>query len=336
MLACQYSNSKRADDFRLRRRSGAGRSALPLASSGHSATTIQRAATDPRLLSASDVLQLQRAIGNQAVGRVLASVTQRQQANDAARRHKDGSAVDAGVGAAIQQARSGGQPLADGVRVPMQQAFGADFGGVKVHNDARADHLNHLIQAKAFTTGQDIFFRQGAYEPGSRRGQELIAHELAHVAQQTETPGARKGVVQRFALQGATSAPRIDLDTEEDNGGHSIDRHVSKSRSYLVGRAQTDANVTWATTYNSQSVAESVTQVALNKGWAPLQSHFTAGVNANIALVSTMKKSQGIGYNSKGKSKKTDTIHVWVGRRTVSGVWQPNDFFVESSYPFIG
>ncbi|BAZ08734.1 hypothetical protein NIES4071_05400 [Calothrix sp. NIES-4071] len=85
----------------------------------------------------------------------------------------------------IQQARGSGQPLADNIRKPMEQAFGADFSGVKVHTDSQADQLNQSIQAKAFTTGQDVFFRSGEYKPGSRGGQELIAHELTHVVQQS-------------------------------------------------------------------------------------------------------------------------------------------------------
>lgn len=86
---------------------------------------------------------------------------------------------------AIQQSRGGGQPLADSIREPMEQAFGGvDFRGVNVHTDGRSDQLNQSIQAKAFTTGQDIYFRQGAYQPGSQSGQKLIAHELTHVMQQ--------------------------------------------------------------------------------------------------------------------------------------------------------
>ncbi|MEJ6487518.1 DUF4157 domain-containing protein [Nostoc punctiforme UO1] len=97
----------------------------------------------------------------------------------------DGSmAASADVKTGIQRARGGGQPLADNIREPMEQAFGADFSGVRVHTDSLSDQLNQSIQAKAFTTGQDVFFRQGAYEPGSRGGQELLAHELTHVVQQ--------------------------------------------------------------------------------------------------------------------------------------------------------
>ncbi|MBD2299766.1 DUF4157 domain-containing protein [Nostoc sp. FACHB-190] len=85
----------------------------------------------------------------------------------------------------IQQARSSGQPLTESIKEPMEQAFGADFSAVRIHADAQSDELNQSIQAKAFTTGKDIFFRQGEYQPGNRGGQELIAHELTHVVQQS-------------------------------------------------------------------------------------------------------------------------------------------------------
>ncbi|PZV12168.1 MAG: hypothetical protein DCF20_18035 [Pseudanabaena sp.] len=85
----------------------------------------------------------------------------------------------------IQSARGSGQSLDPILKAKMGQAMGADFSGVKVHIDSQSDQLNKSIQAKAFTTGQDVFFRQGAYEPSSRGGQELIAHELTHVVQQT-------------------------------------------------------------------------------------------------------------------------------------------------------
>ncbi|WP_445249316.1 eCIS core domain-containing protein [Microcoleus sp. OTE_8_concoct_300] len=89
----------------------------------------------------------------------------------------------------LQGAKSGGLPLSPTVKEPMERAFGADFGGVRVHTGAQADMLARSIQAKAFTAGQDVFFRQGAYEPGSRGGQELIAHELTHVVQQRSGEG---------------------------------------------------------------------------------------------------------------------------------------------------
>lgn len=97
-----------------------------------------------------------------------------------------GGAASPNLEQSIQSAKGGGQPLDKSIRQPMEQAFGADFSGVKIHTDAQSDQLNKSIQAKAFTTGQDVFFRQGAYNPQSRSGQELLAHELTHVVQQTD------------------------------------------------------------------------------------------------------------------------------------------------------
>jgi len=87
--------------------------------------------------------------------------------------------------ARIKAERGGGHPLSDNTRGPMEQSFGADFSGVRVHTDSEADALNKQISAKAFTSGQDVFFRANEYSPGSDSGRELIAHELTHVVQQT-------------------------------------------------------------------------------------------------------------------------------------------------------
>ncbi|MEH1794112.1 eCIS core domain-containing protein [Nostoc sp.] len=110
------------------------------------------------------------------------------------RQAEAGMAAAPDLEASINQAKNGGQLMADNIRKPMEEAFGADFSGVKVHTDGKSDQLNQSIQARAFTTGQDVFFRQGEYNPGSRGGQELLAHELTHVVQQNG------GAVQRKAM----------------------------------------------------------------------------------------------------------------------------------------
>lgn len=84
----------------------------------------------------------------------------------------------------LSRARSGGKPLETGLQQSMGQLMGTDFSTVRVHTDGPSDQLNQSIQAKAFTTGRDVFFRKGAYQPQSLGGQELIAHELTHVVQQ--------------------------------------------------------------------------------------------------------------------------------------------------------
>lgn len=96
----------------------------------------------------------------------------------------EGCTVDADLQQAIEGARGGGQPLPEPARASMEQALGVDFSGVRLHTDAQADQLNRALQARAFTTGRDIFLRHGEYDPGCATGQRLLAHELTHVVQQ--------------------------------------------------------------------------------------------------------------------------------------------------------
>ncbi|MEH2032172.1 MAG: DUF4157 domain-containing protein [Nostoc sp.] len=113
------------------------------------------------------------------------SANQPTEANTAGTQNLEGS---------IQQAQGGGQAIPEKTRQPIEQAFGADFSGVKIHTNTQSDQLNKSIQARAFTTGQNIFFRQGAYEPGSQSGQKLLAHELTHVVQQNGSAVQAKSV----------------------------------------------------------------------------------------------------------------------------------------------
>lgn len=78
----------------------------------------------------------------------------------------------------------GGAPLDAGTRSMMEARLGHDFGRVRVHNDAPADQAARGIGALAYTSGTDIAFASGQYEPHTPGGQHLIAHELAHVVQQ--------------------------------------------------------------------------------------------------------------------------------------------------------
>jgi len=84
----------------------------------------------------------------------------------------------------INAVRGGGQPLPTATRAFFEPRFGYDFSHVRVHTEAQGDMLNHALNARAFTTGKDIYFRQGEYDPGSSEGRQLLAHELTHVLQQ--------------------------------------------------------------------------------------------------------------------------------------------------------
>jgi len=66
----------------------------------------------------------------------------------------------------------------------MEDAFGHDFSGVRLHDNRASDALNRELAATAFTVGSDIYFRQGRSSTLSPQGSHLLAHELAHVTQQ--------------------------------------------------------------------------------------------------------------------------------------------------------
>ncbi|MFN2222328.1 MAG: DUF4157 domain-containing protein, partial [Candidatus Promineifilaceae bacterium] len=124
-------------------------------------------------LDASTLTHMQQTVGNAAVQRFLA---QRQGGGPAEIQQETASAINA--------KRGSGGSLDAGMAKKAGDAMGHDFSGVNVHTDNQADELSRGLGAKAFTTGNDIFFQSGAYNPGSSDGQQLLAHELTHVVQQ--------------------------------------------------------------------------------------------------------------------------------------------------------
>jgi outer membrane protein OmpA-like peptidoglycan-associated protein len=94
---------------------------------------------------------------------------------------KEGSRSPSGVREVL---RSAGQPLDAPVRRYMESRFGRDFGEVRVHVDTKASDTAERVNARAYTVGHHIVFREGEYQPGAREGRRLLAHELTHVIQQ--------------------------------------------------------------------------------------------------------------------------------------------------------
>lgn len=112
----------------------------------------------------ADVLALQQSVGNQAVHGL----------------------VEGGIPPVVQSViSSGGQALEPGLRAQMESCFGQDFGQVRVHTDGRAADSAEAVSAKAYTVGRDVVFGQGRYAPDTSEGERLLAHELAHVVQQS-------------------------------------------------------------------------------------------------------------------------------------------------------
>lgn len=91
-----------------------------------------------------------------------------------------------------------GQALDPQTRAFMESRFGHNFSDVRVHSDAAAGASASRLNARAYTVGRDIVFAGGEYAPTAKGGR-LLAHELAHVVQQS----AGEPVVQRFPGPGS-------------------------------------------------------------------------------------------------------------------------------------
>jgi hypothetical protein len=83
----------------------------------------------------------------------------------------------------LEVLRSPGQPLNAETRAFFEPRFGHDFSQVRVHTDAKAAESAWAVNARAYTVGQAIVFGSGCYLPGTRKGEQLLAHELTHTLQ---------------------------------------------------------------------------------------------------------------------------------------------------------
>jgi hypothetical protein len=108
----------------------------------------------------------------------------------------------------LNASSGGGSALAPEVRAFMEPRFGADFSSVRVHTGSEAVQMNRELGAQAFAHGSDVYFGAGK-SPGNN---ELTAHELTHVVQQTSSVGIGQlsAPVQRQS-KGAITLPEINI-----------------------------------------------------------------------------------------------------------------------------
>jgi hypothetical protein len=111
----------------------------------------------------------------------------------------DGNEASGDLESRLNASKGGGNALAPEVRAFMEPRFGADFSSVRVHTGSEAVQMNRELGAQAFAHGSDIYFGAGK-SPGNN---ELTAHELTHVVQQTvkskQIAQTKTEAIQRFA-----------------------------------------------------------------------------------------------------------------------------------------
>jgi len=125
----------------------------------------------------------------------------------------------------LQSQKGKGSRLPEDTRNEMESRFGEGFGRVRIHTDQNAVQMNQDLSAQAFTHGSDIYFDRGKYDPESKNGKKLLAHELTHVVQQN-----RNGeLIQR----NPDPASQIDFDSIT-SVEETLDEAISRLRNWLT------------------------------------------------------------------------------------------------------
>jgi hypothetical protein len=160
---------------------------------------------------------------------------------------------------------SGGSKMDSNTQADMESGFGADFSSVNIHNANEAAQKSQGIGAQAFTHGNDVYFNEGKYNPDSKEGKHLLAHELTHTIQQ----GAAK--------------PKKDSSSISHQGNKAIQRRalttVEKRTAIANGRATFDER--------SIRIIQSITGTGVDGSLGPL----------TVEAISNWQTAQGIADN---------------------------------------
>ncbi|HKP52235.1 MAG TPA: DUF4157 domain-containing protein [Chloroflexia bacterium] len=144
-----------------------------------------------------------------------------------------------------------GEKLDDPVRAQLERDLGTNLSHLQVHTDAEADHMARSVKATAFTSGRDIYFQAGSFDPRNPEGMKLLAHEAAHVMQQSKGPVDGKPTDAGITLSDSTDtfeqeAERISDEMEskwnhegEGTQGGEAHTHEQVQRSQLEDAAPT-------------------------------------------------------------------------------------------------
>jgi len=151
--------------------------------------------------------------------------------------------------AQAQQLESQGAVLDPAARTFMENAFGHDFGSVRLHGDSRSAASARALDARAYTVGEEIVSAEGTPDVASGPGRQLLAHELAHVVQHRAS-GDNATVHRQAAGTGTTTPtgpapaspakppPRPDREehTNLGRGGSRVDAELYRPAGWLTAR----------------------------------------------------------------------------------------------------
>ncbi|MFB7991416.1 DUF4157 domain-containing protein [Streptomyces sp. NPDC056002] len=153
-----------------------------------------------------------------------------------------------------------GQPLDPGLRRELEGQLGHDLGRVRLHTGRDAGRLTELLGADAVAVGQDVFFREGAYRPGTDEGRRLLTHELQHTVQNPHGLGALRAGREL----GAVSLPQQSIEREAEAAAQALVQPAVSSEAPQVEEGQaTPGWLRYATVDADRMRAEAVDPATL-------------------------------------------------------------------------
>jgi Domain of unknown function (DUF4157) len=150
-----------------------------------------------------------------------------------------GGSFEGDVPDSVKRTLSGaGRALDASLSADMGARFGRDFSHVRVHQGGLAEQSARDVNARAYTVGRDVVFGAGEFAPGSQAGQRLIAHELAHVAQQggATTADILRRREESVFQSGDDFENNVDSLEEAGNGPNENDDAMTEPRRVLQGQ----------------------------------------------------------------------------------------------------
>jgi hypothetical protein len=238
-----------------------------------------------------------------------------------------GAVLDETIATAIHSKRGSGEQLDSGAAEKIGKTMGHDFSDVQVHKDSESDQLNKQVHAEAFTTGKDIFFREGKYDPVSDQGQKLLAHELTHVVQQRDAPATSELRVsdpneasekQAEKTAEKVTAPAGSSTSTAGGGGGSVGRveedALATSLDRQAGKEEDD-------TEDKQSYGKTPMQTQVARDEAPEKEDEEAATSVARAE-SEEKEDEGVATQvarAESEEKEDEGVATQVARAEAEG-----------------
>ncbi|WP_241432488.1 eCIS core domain-containing protein [Natrinema gari] len=173
--------------------------------------------------------------------------------------YQDGPAGETATPESVRNVISSpGQSLDASIKRAMEDRMGDTLGDVRIHTGPSAAKACEDINARAFTVGNHVAFNTGEYDPLSPDGQHVLAHELAHVRQQTG--GAVSMLPQENVGLEIDPDPQLEREAEE-----TAQRVLEGGELGIQRMGQTDVHVQRHPIYGPRpgaSHGETVTDVA--------------------------------------------------------------------------